>query len=156
MLAFPAGRAAAKWIVFGVWLVASFAALGANLPGKFADAEKNESTSFLPGDAESTARWRPPSSSGRRAGADGRRLPARRRADAPADRRGIAADRARAHRSRALRAHDAVRPSRQLSRDGTQPRSIANDHRRRRGRTDILDPVDGYREPSATPAAGSR
>ena len=28
--------------------------LGANLPGKFADAEKNESTSFLPGDAEST------------------------------------------------------------------------------------------------------
>ena len=28
--------------------------LGTNLPGKYADAEKNESTSFLPGDAEST------------------------------------------------------------------------------------------------------
>ena len=26
----------------------------ANLPGKFTDAEENESTSFLPGDAEST------------------------------------------------------------------------------------------------------
>ena len=27
---------------------------GFNLPGKYTDAEKNESTSFLPGDAEST------------------------------------------------------------------------------------------------------
>ena len=31
-----------------------FIAFGANLPGKFTDAEENESTSFLPGDAEST------------------------------------------------------------------------------------------------------
>jgi putative drug exporter of the RND superfamily len=31
-----------------------FFAFGTNLPGKFTDAEENESTSFLPGDAEST------------------------------------------------------------------------------------------------------
>ena len=49
----PAGSRA-KWVVFGVWLVGIFFAFGANLPGKFTDAEENESTSFLPGDAEST------------------------------------------------------------------------------------------------------
>jgi putative drug exporter of the RND superfamily len=50
----PAGPSA-KWIVFAIWLVAIFIAAGpANLPGKFTDAEENESTSFLPGDAEST------------------------------------------------------------------------------------------------------
>ncbi len=50
----PAGRRA-KWIVFAVWIVGIVVAAGpANLPGKFSDAEENESTSFLPGDAEST------------------------------------------------------------------------------------------------------
>jgi putative drug exporter of the RND superfamily len=50
----PAGSSA-KWVVFAVWLVGIFIAAGpANLPGKFTDAEENESTSFLPGDAEST------------------------------------------------------------------------------------------------------
>ena len=49
----PGGRTA-KWIVLAVWLVGIFGAIGANLPGKFTDAEENESTSFLPGDAEST------------------------------------------------------------------------------------------------------
>ena len=45
----------AKWVVFGIWLIGIFIAAGpANLPGKFTDAENNESTSFLPGDAEST------------------------------------------------------------------------------------------------------
>jgi putative drug exporter of the RND superfamily len=53
LLTFPAGRRA-KWIVLGVWLVVIFGSMAANLPGKFADNEKNESTSFLPGDAEST------------------------------------------------------------------------------------------------------
>ena len=42
-------------MVFLIWLAAIFIAAGpANLPGKFSDAEDNESTSFLPGDAEST------------------------------------------------------------------------------------------------------
>ncbi len=49
------GGSRAKWIVFVVWIVGIFLSLGANLPGKFTDAEKNESSSFLPGDAESTA-----------------------------------------------------------------------------------------------------
>jgi RND superfamily putative drug exporter len=40
--------------VFAVWIAAIFIAFAANLPGKFSDAEQNESTSFLPGDAEST------------------------------------------------------------------------------------------------------
>jgi RND superfamily putative drug exporter len=51
---FPAGRRA-KWVVFAIWFVAIFIASGpANLPGKFEDAESNEATSYLPGDAEST------------------------------------------------------------------------------------------------------
>src|ERR1700754_2196733 len=44
----------AKWVVFLIWLVGIFLAFGTNLPAKFSDAEQNESTSFLPGDAEST------------------------------------------------------------------------------------------------------
>ena len=53
IFAFPAGRRS-KWVVFLIWLVAIFLSFGTNLPGKFSDAEDNESTSFLPGDAEST------------------------------------------------------------------------------------------------------
>ncbi len=54
LFTFPAGRRA-KWIVFAVWFLAIFIAAGpANLPGKFEDAENNEATSYLPGDAEST------------------------------------------------------------------------------------------------------
>src|SRR5215208_3047127 len=44
-----------KWVVFLIWLIGIFIAVGpAQLPTKFADAENNESTSYLPGDAEST------------------------------------------------------------------------------------------------------
>jgi putative drug exporter of the RND superfamily len=53
VFAFPAGRRA-KWIVFAAWLVVFFVAVAADLPGKFEDAENNEATSYLPGDAEST------------------------------------------------------------------------------------------------------
>ena len=49
-----AGRRS-KWVVFGVWFFAIFVVAGpAQLVSKFSDAEENESTSFLPGDAEST------------------------------------------------------------------------------------------------------
>jgi RND superfamily putative drug exporter len=52
---FAAGRRS-KWVVFAVWFVAIFiASVPADLPAKFADAESNEATSYLPGDAESTA-----------------------------------------------------------------------------------------------------
>jgi RND superfamily putative drug exporter len=48
-----AGRRA-KWVIAAVWVLAIFGSFAANLPGKFTDAEENESTSFLPGEAEST------------------------------------------------------------------------------------------------------
>lgn len=48
-----AGRKA-KWLVALIWLAVVGVALGADLVTKFSDAESNESTSFLPGDAEST------------------------------------------------------------------------------------------------------
>src|SRR5215207_3655830 len=54
LFAVAAGRRS-KWVVFLIWVVGIFIAAGpAQLPNKFADAENNESTSFLPGDAEST------------------------------------------------------------------------------------------------------
>jgi RND superfamily putative drug exporter len=54
LFTFPAGKRT-KWIVFALWFVGVFIAAGpANLPGKFEDAESNEATSYLPGDAEST------------------------------------------------------------------------------------------------------
>jgi RND superfamily putative drug exporter len=44
-----------KWVTLAVWFVGIFIAVGpAQLPTKFTEAEENESTSFLPGDAEST------------------------------------------------------------------------------------------------------
>ncbi len=43
-----------KWVVFAAWILILVVSLAANLPGRFADAEKNESRSFLPGSAEST------------------------------------------------------------------------------------------------------
>jgi RND superfamily putative drug exporter len=54
IFAIAAGRRS-KWVVFLVWVVGIFIAVGpAQLPTKFQDAENNESTSYLPGDAEST------------------------------------------------------------------------------------------------------
>jgi RND superfamily putative drug exporter len=51
---FAAGRRS-KWVVFAIWFVGIFIAAGpAGLPEKFEDAESNEATSYLPGDAEST------------------------------------------------------------------------------------------------------
>jgi putative drug exporter of the RND superfamily len=45
----------AKWVVFLVWLVGIVVAVGPlQLPTKFSDAENNESSSYLPEDAEST------------------------------------------------------------------------------------------------------
>jgi RND superfamily putative drug exporter len=53
LLTLASGRRA-KWIVAATWLLVVFAVAGTNLPGKLSDAENNESTSYLPGDAEST------------------------------------------------------------------------------------------------------
>jgi putative drug exporter of the RND superfamily len=53
LLTLPAGRRA-KWVVAGLSLLVVALSLGAALPARYADAENNESTTFLPGDAEST------------------------------------------------------------------------------------------------------
>jgi RND superfamily putative drug exporter len=53
LLTLPVGRWA-RWLVVIVWFIAIFAIFGADVPGKFADAENNESSSYLPADAEST------------------------------------------------------------------------------------------------------
>jgi RND superfamily putative drug exporter len=50
-ISFPSGRVG-KWVVLAAWIVIFVAA--ANPGSKFEDAQQNESTSFLPGDAEST------------------------------------------------------------------------------------------------------
>ena len=43
-----------RWVIVAVWFAAIFAAFSFNIPGKFADAENNESVSYLPDDAQST------------------------------------------------------------------------------------------------------
>ncbi len=47
-------RPRTRLVIIGLWLVAIFACFAFNLPGKFSDAERNESSSYLPSDAEST------------------------------------------------------------------------------------------------------
>ncbi|MDQ3103489.1 MAG: MMPL family transporter, partial [Actinomycetota bacterium] len=54
LLTLPAGRRA-KWAVMAVWLLVMFAIIGGDLATKFDEAQQNESSSFLPGSAESTA-----------------------------------------------------------------------------------------------------
>jgi RND superfamily putative drug exporter len=53
LFAVVAGRKT-KWLVALIWLLAVVAAGATNLPGKFSDTERNESSSYLPGDVEST------------------------------------------------------------------------------------------------------
>ncbi len=47
-------RPRTRLVIIGLWLVGVFACFAFNLPGKFSDAERNESSSYLPSDAEST------------------------------------------------------------------------------------------------------
>src|ERR1044072_875703 len=54
LFTFAAGRRA-KGVIFAVWFLAIFIATGpAGLMEKFEEAENNEASSYLPGDAEST------------------------------------------------------------------------------------------------------
>jgi putative drug exporter of the RND superfamily len=53
LLTLPARRGW-KWAFLAAWLIIAAGIVGADLPTKFDDAQSNESTSFLPGDAEST------------------------------------------------------------------------------------------------------
>ncbi len=53
LLTLPARRRL-KWVFLAVWLLIVAAVIAGDLPTKFDDAQSNESTSFLPGNAEST------------------------------------------------------------------------------------------------------
>ncbi|MBK5109892.1 MAG: MMPL family transporter [Thermoleophilia bacterium] len=53
LLTFPAGHKV-RWLIVVVWFAAIFAIFSFNIPGQFSDAENNESSSYLPADAEST------------------------------------------------------------------------------------------------------
>jgi RND superfamily putative drug exporter len=153
LFAIPAGPRA-KWLVFLGWIAITVGVIVADLPGRFTDAEENESSSFLPGDAESTkalditkrlqgGELAPTVIVYRRAG-------------------GLtAAD--RAHIARDIRALDAATakydnttlfaPPR-LSRDGTSA-LVVNQIRGTGESEDILDPVDDYRAiASARPPPG--
>ena len=168
LFAVPAGRLA-KWLVALVWLVVVVAVIGANLPGKFADAEKNESTSFLPGDAESTKALQVTE---RLQGGEKAATVIVYRRDGgltAADRRAIANDVAQLNRI--TRRFDNSTPfgnpadprSRrpyQLSQDGTTA-LIANQLTGTGEGDDILDPVDAYRKavssgPQRRPAGEGR
>jgi putative drug exporter of the RND superfamily len=142
LLTFPAGRRA-KWVVLALWLLAIFGASAANLPGKYADAEKNESTSFLPGDAESTKALQ---ATERLQGSELAPIVVAYRRDGgltAADRRRIARDR------QALTALNLRRTSEfgapQISRDGAGALLIANISSDGEGST-IIDPVTEVRD----------
>lgn len=151
----PAGRTA-KWVVFGIWLVVFFGTMAAGLPTKFTDAEKNESTSFLPGDAESTKALNITEKLN-----DGEKAPTvivyqRESGLTAADKRAIVADIAKLNAVNAKNdfttaspfgnpeGKDASAPY-QLSKDGTTA-LIANQLTGTGEAEDIIDPVDAYRD----------
>jgi len=140
-LAFPAGRRA-KWVVFGVWIVVILGIGAANLPGKFSDAERNESTSFLPGDAESTkalAVTKQLQGGEQAATVIAYRRPGGLSAD---DKRTIAADTAALNRLTFPGTTKFSPP--QLSRDGSTALIVNTIEGNGEG-SRILDPVDKYR-----------
>ena len=150
LLATPAGRRA-KWVVAAVWLVALFASFATNLPGKFTDAEKNESTSFLPGDAESTKALE---ATERFQGGELAPMVIVYRREGgltAADRRKIAADRAAINRLDLRATTPFGEPVR--SRDGTA--AIVQAQVTGDGEAEtILDPVDAVRERVSDPGGG--
>jgi RND superfamily putative drug exporter len=159
------GRPKAKWLFAVVWFLIVFGSFALNLPGKFSDAEQNESSSFLPGDAEST-----------KALAETEKLTQGELAPmvvvyrregglTPADQRVIAEDRQQfnALREEKLRDSDpkiaaAFRQTTPLgepqpSRDGTAAVAIANITANGESET-IIEPVEEARELISDPGGG--
>jgi len=159
------GRPRAKWLIAVAWLALLFGAFAFNLPGKFSDAEENESTSFLPGDAEST-----------RALAATERLTDGEQAAmvvvyrregglTPADRRTIAEDRAAFNALRARKQRDrdpaiatafeSVTPlgGPQPSRDGSAAIALASITANGQPET-IIEPVEEARKIVSDPGGG--
>jgi len=150
LLAIPAGRRA-KWVVAAIWLLAIFASFAANLPGQFTDAENNESTSFLPGDAESTKAL---TATERFQGGELAPLVIVYRREGGltvADKRKIAADRATVNKLKQRNTSQFTAPV--FSRDGTA--AIVQAQVKGDGEAEtILDPVDAVRERVSDPGGG--
>jgi RND superfamily putative drug exporter len=149
-LTLPAGRRA-KWVVFAIWVVAVVGMGAANLPGKFSDAEKNESTSFLPGDAESTKAL---AVTKQLEGGENAATVIVYRRDGgltAADRARIASDTAKLNRLRFAGASRFGRPT--VSRDGTTA-LIVNAIKGNGEGSRILDPVERYRSIVSDPGGG--
>lgn len=150
LLAIAAGRRA-TWVIATVWLLAMVGTFAFNLPGRFSDAEKNESTSFLPGDAESTKALQVTE---RFQGGELAPLVVVYRREGgltAADRSRIAADRRALNRLklRATSQFAAPRPSP----DGTAAIMVADITGDGEAET-ILDPVDAVRERVSDPGGG--
>ncbi|MBI5106161.1 MAG: MMPL family transporter [Solirubrobacterales bacterium] len=159
LLTLPAGRRA-KWVVFAAWWIAIIGIVAFQLPTKFSEAEKNESKSFLPGDAESTKALEITEALQK-----GDRAPTiivYRRAGGltGADKARIRADLRELNALRFPQATDfgnpqgADRPEPfQLSRDGTTA-LIANTIKGNGESETIIDPVERYRELVSDPGGG--
>jgi RND superfamily putative drug exporter len=153
----PAGPTA-KFVGAGACLLVLLVSGALNLPGKYADAENNESTSFLPADAESTEVLRivEELQGGEQAAAV---IVYRREGGlTPRDRGRVAADRAELNRAVQENRDDiyrAVSPfgRPQLSQSGDAALLIANIRGDGEGET-ILDPVEDIRERVSDPGGG--
>jgi RND superfamily putative drug exporter len=134
-----------KWIVFAVWIAAFVGTLAAQLPAKFTDAEENSSTSFLPGDAESTSALRVTEQLNE--GDVAPTVIVYRRADGltPQDRTAIAQDRDRLNAATREFANTTPFAEPQPSRDGTAV-LVQNQIKGTGESAGIIDPVERYRE----------
>jgi len=135
----------AKWIVAGIWLAVFVGSFALDLPGRFADAERNENVDYLPASAESTKALGVAERLN-----DGDVAPAivvyrRDGGLTPADRAAIAAN--VAELDRATRAFDNTTRfgAPVVSRDGTTA-LVQNQVKVTGEDADVLDPVAAYRE----------
>jgi len=144
VFAFPASRTA-KWAVALAWVLVFFGSFALNLPGKFTDAEKNESTDYLPGDAESTKALAVTEELN-----DGDVAPTvivyrREGGLTAADRQAVAGDVARLNGITREFANTTPFAAPRFAPDGTTA-LVLNQIRGTGEAEDIIDPVDAYRE----------
>jgi putative drug exporter of the RND superfamily len=152
LFALPAGRRS-KWVVFAVWIVAAVGTIAADLPGKFTAAEENESSSFLPGDAESTKALEVTEELNEGDIAPTVIVYRRDGGLTAADRAAIRRDVAELNRITAR--YENTTPFRPpvVSRDGTSA-LVQNNIKGTGEGEDIIDPVEDYREAVSDPGGG--
>ena len=154
LLTLPTGRRA-KWVVAAVWLLAMVGAFAADLPGKYADAENNESTSFLPSDAESTRALAV--TEDLQGGEQAAVVVVYRREGGltPADREQIAAD--RQELNEAVKKYPQVTPFAEPQFSPTEDAALLIGNITGDGESEtILEPIDEIRERVSDPGAASR